>query len=224
MRLIDLTLPIPKTRAASRDVRIRGARGSDYTGVVYDFELNSMDGTYIDFPGHIRETDDGRDAANYPVDALYRRSAAVIHLDRASGSGPVTAADLRQALPGTLDPPFPALILNALGRRRFDQIENRSVFLTLDAVHWIADCGVRLLVSDIYESRAIHGVFLELFRRGVAAVCLPINLDKIDRPAVRLTVFPLPIPGVTQLPCRVVAELGETAAHEYAGDSGHDQE
>lgn len=207
MKLVDLTVPVPEAKARRVEVPIRSS-GVAYTGMTYDFSLNSMDGTYIDYPGHIRETDDGLDALNYPVEKLFRVDAAVLHLDRASGSGPVHAADLEDAMPrDTGGVHGGALIVNALGSRRFDEIESRSVFLAMDAVKWIVGCKVHLLISDIYESQAIHGVFTELFRHGVTTVCCPANLDQLTKPTVKISVFHFSIPGVTQLPCRVLAEL-----------------
>ena len=208
MNLIDLTLPIPDSdpsRIALEEMRI-GPEPEGYTGLIYHFHHNSMVGSYLDLPGHIKETDDGRDAANYPLDQLYRVPAAVIHLNRESGSGGVSAAELAAACPPGLHS-FPALVLNALGPCRFDEIECRSVWLELDAVQWLIDAGVRLLVADIYESPRIHGVFLHLFRAGVATVCLPVNLALLIRPQVRITVLMPRYLGVTQIPCRILAEM-----------------
>ena len=100
-----------------------------------------------------------------------------------------------------------ALVINALGAARFDEIEERSVYLELDAVEWIIASGVQLVVADVYESRALHGVFPALFAAGIATVCCPVNLHQLITPEVRLTVLPVRFPGVTQLPCRVVAEV-----------------
>jgi kynurenine formamidase len=166
-----------------------------------------MTGTYIDFPGHIRDTDDGMDAATYPVTRLFRVQSSVIHLDRADGSGAVTAADLRAACPSPVR--NGGMVINALGRKRFDEVKFRSVFLSSDAVAWIADQGVHLVVSDIYESAALHGVFGDFFRRGVLTVCSPVNLDALTTARVLLTVLTPAFRGVTQLPCRLLAELIE---------------
>lgn len=212
MRLVDLSLPIAPAQAGQSNVStveriIRQADGVSYVAMVYDFRHDSMTGTYLDFPGHIRDTDDGTHAANYPIEKLYRVEASVIRLDRQDGSGAVTAAELAAACPA----PFRGggLVINALGRRRFDQIRQRSVWLSSDAAQWIADEGAHLLVSDIYESAPLHGVFGDLFRRHVLTVCLPVNLDKLTTDRVRLTVLCAPFVGVTQLPCRVIAELAE---------------
>ena len=78
-------------------------------------------GMYIDLPGHIRETDDGVDAANCPPERFYRIAADVVHLDREGGSGPVTAEMLEAASVDHTG--APTLLVNALGSRRFDEIE-----------------------------------------------------------------------------------------------------
>ncbi|NOY81285.1 MAG: cyclase family protein [Kiritimatiellaeota bacterium] len=208
MLLVDLTLPLPEQTARLTEVPIRSS-GAAYTGMTYRLSINSMHGTYIDFPGHIKETDDGAHASNYPVEKLFRVDAVVVRLDRASGSGAVTAEELAAAFPKTTPPDGPpgALIVNALGNRRFDEIAPRSVYFAHDAIRWIIERNVHLLISDIYESRAIHGVFTELFRSRIAAVCSAVNLACLTAPVVKVSVFHLPIPGVTQLPCRVIAEL-----------------
>jgi len=73
--------------------------------------------------------------------------ATVIHLDRAGGSGAVTAAELAAACPK----PFrgQALVLNALGTRQFDAIDEYSVWLGRDARRWIIERNIHLLVADI---------------------------------------------------------------------------
>ena len=204
--LIDLSLPIPpRAPGGAAAVTLEERRIQKYTGMIYHFRHDSMAGTYIDFPGHIKETADGCDAANYPMEKLFRVAATVIHLDRADGSGAVTAAELAAACPR----PFrgQALVLNALGARRFDQIESRSVWLAPDARAWIIARKIHLLVSDIYESQALEGVFRELFEAGITTVCQPVNLPALTAPYARLTALPVRFATVTQLPCRVVAEL-----------------
>ena len=232
MRLIDLTLPAPEQQAGEPTCRPDEwqlkAGTLPYTAMVYHYRHNSMAGTYIDFPGHIKETDDGVDAITYPLEKLYRVPAAVIHLNRASGSGRIGAQELADACPQGRDasPRRPrlaqpgrlgeaslpqgagALILNALGRLRFDEIVERSVYLGKDAVEWIADRGFHLLVSDVYESNTDpQRVFNILFARRVSTVCCPVNLHLLTQPVVKLTALPLRFVKATQLPCRVVVEL-----------------
>ncbi len=207
MEIIDLTFEpggnLFKTQRS--DVRLKSP-GVEYTGLVYEFTMSSEAGTYLDLPGHIAETDDGQDAANYPLEKIYRRRAVVVRLDRSDESGGVTAAELAGACAAEIRP-GDALVINALGGRQFYGINKRSVFLELDAVEWIIARKVELLVSDIYESRALLGVFHKLFQAGVSTVCHPVNLDRLTVSEIKLTVMPLPVRGITQIPCRVVAEI-----------------
>ncbi len=215
-RIVDLTLPIParqKDRETLRTElwRITPAGRAPYDARVHYFNHDSMAGTYLDFPSHIEQTCDESDAASFPVEELFGLKATVIHLARTDGSGAIDAGELRAACP---PPPIgPALIINALGKLRFDQIHPRSVYFSAQAVQWIIDQGVRLLVSDVYESSEHpQGVFESLFAAGVLTVCQPIRLDELTSPIVKLTVLPLRVLGATQLPCRVVAEIEEQSA------------
>lgn len=222
MQIIDLTLPI----ATSEEEKLApdapwqetdtiharqwpiGEGDAAYTARVHYLSHWGMAGTYIDFPGHIVETDDGDDAASVPAEKLYRLQASVIRLDRASGSGRISAGELAEAAPKPAA--GQALIVNALGSRRFDEIEDRSVYFGRDAVRWIIDTGVHLLVSDVYESDTDpQGVFPDLFAAGVYTVCYPVNLHMITHPVVRVTALPLRFATATQLPCRVIVEQEE---------------
>ena len=209
MSIIDLTLTVPWCLAEEETVRLEELKicgqGGAYTGMVYHFSHDSMIGTYIDFPGHVKETDDGADAANYPLEKLFRVPATVIHLNREDGSGEVTASDLRDACPDPVR--GGALVINALGTTRFDGIEEHTVWLSNDAVAWIIDTGIHLLISDIYESKALHGVFSDLFKAGVLTVCYPVNLYSLTAPYVMISALPSRFERVTQLPCRLLAEL-----------------
>lgn len=210
MKIIDLSLPVMEKKgregfSAALVGKIISSNGVRYTGIMYDLTLGSMAGTYIDFPGHIKETDDGFDALNYPVEKLYRVESAVIHLDRESNSGAVSRDDLKNAC-GKGKISEGALIINALGKKRFNEVDERSVYLSSDAVQWIIESGIHLLVSDIYESRKLHGVFYDLFKAGISTVCCPVNLHLIESPHCRLSVLAPPLKGITQVPCRIIAE------------------
>ena len=206
MSLIDLTCAFPsasREKVRLKEIPLKSAKTA-YTGMVYDFEFNSMDGSYLDLPGHIRETDDGQRADNVSAADFYRVPCSVIRLDRKSGSGAVSAAELEAAFGGRVS--TPALMINALGTLEPDQIENRSVWLDFSALDWMISCGVRLLVSDIFESQALDGVFLKLFKAGVSTVCEPRGMSRIRTKTVELTVLFPRFPGLTQIPCRILAE------------------
>jgi len=208
MSVIDLSCPMPaKTAEKIRltEIPLKSAQTA-YTGMVYDFGLNSMDGSYIDLPGHIKETDDGQRADNVPLEQFYRMPCSVIRLNRINRSGAVSAAELEQSFGGKVT--TPALMINALGTLEPDEIDVRSVWLDFSALDWMISCGIRLLVSDIFESQSLDGVFLKLFKAGVSTVCEPRHMSRITKKIVELTVMFPNIPGMTQIPCRILADEG----------------
>ena len=210
MALYDLTDSFPEGYADKyirlREVPLQSAK-TKYTGMVYDLELNSMHSSYIDFPGHIRETDDGVTSENASMEEYYRVRCSRIRMDRESGSGAVSGSDLEKAFGGKIS--TPALMINALGEKEPTDIEERSVYLDDSAVEWIIASGVRLLLSDIYESQALEGVFLKLFSAGVTCVCMPRRMSLVKENEFLLSVIFMNVPGVTQIPCRILAECGQ---------------
>lgn len=205
MKIVDLTRPFDQVKIVRRPVPLHSGN-TEYTGVVYDYAFDSMQSTYIDLPGHIEETDDHVRADTMPLSSLHRLPADVIRMDLPDEAGAVTAEDLTARLPQTR-PGTPALIINALGNKNPRDITERSVYLDDSAVDWIVARGYRLLVSDIYESRALLGVFKTLFGKGIATVCEPVNLFELTSDRVLVSAIPCPIPGVAQLPCRLFAEF-----------------
>ena len=207
MAYVDLTADFRGRKVLPEIVQREVALKSDkteYTGVVYNISTSTMMGSYIDFPGHIKETDDGVNGANCDLADFTNMSAAVIRFDRAGEPGGITAEDLENAYGGV--PDTQAVIINALGSVSSFDIPPRSVYLTLDAVEWLKKTPCKVLVSDIYESTALEGVFLKLFEAGISTICEPANLDKLTAARVKLTVM-FPKMPITQLPCAMVAEF-----------------
>ncbi len=207
MAYVDLTADFRGRKVLpeilQREVALKSDK-TEYTGVVYNISTSTMMGSYIDFPGHIKETDDGVNGANSDLADFTNMSAAVIRFDRAGEPGGITAEDLENAYGGV--PDTQAVIINALGSVSSFDIPPRSVYLTLDAVEWLKKTPCKVLVSDIYESTALEGVFLKLFEGGISTVCEPANLHKLPAGKVKLTVHFAKIP-ITQLPCTLVAEF-----------------
>jgi kynurenine formamidase len=201
MKLIDLTLPWSSMETIKRTIRLKSDQTA-YTGIVYDFRFNSMTGSYIDFPGHILETDDGLHAGNFPVSSLYRIPALLLRPKR-SASG-ITADELAASQRNL--PAAKCLVIHGKAGTDIPLI-SREVYLTMEAVDWIIDSGCRLLVSDTYESERLEGVFLKLFGAGISTVCMPVNLDKLSPGAMKITVFTPLLEGIVQVPCRIVAEI-----------------
>ena len=144
---------------------------------------------------------------NASMEEYYRVRCSRIRMDRESGSGAVSGPALENAFGGKIS--TPALMINALGEKDPRQIEERSVYLDDSAVEWIIASGVRLLLSDIYESQALEGVFLKLFSAGVTCVCMPRRMSLVKENEFLLSVIFMNVPGVTQIPCRILAECGQ---------------
>ena len=207
MTIIDLTRPFsnePLFRLDAADVPLV-SDATRYTGVIYQLHLDSMCSTYIDLPGHIHETDNGLTAENVPPERFFRMPAHVVHLSRQSGSGAVTGAELAAGHDGLKTE---CLVVNALGKRNATDIAERTVWLDNSAIDWILSTGCRVLISDIYESRRLEGVFQRLFKAGVSTICLPVNLFELKDSATVTALF-CPVPKMTQIPCRVIAETTE---------------
>ncbi len=205
MTIIDLTRPFanePLFRLDAADVPLI-SDATRYTGVIYQLHLDSMCSTYIDLPGHIRETDDGRTAESADIGQFFRMPAHVVHLSRQSGSGAVTGTELSAGHDGLKTE---CLVVNALGKLDATDIDERTVWLDNTAIDWILSTGCRVLISDIYESRRLEGVFQRLFKAGVSTICLPVNLFKLKDIATITALF-CPVPKMTQIPCRVLAEV-----------------
>jgi hypothetical protein len=201
MKLIDLTLTWSPVETEEQLVPLK-SENTAYTGVVYDFRFSSMSGSYIDFPGHIHETDDGMHTGNLPLADLYRVPATLLRPKR-SGYG-ITAAELEEARGNLL--PTPCLVIH--GKAGTDvPLISREIYLTMGAVYWIIDSGCRLLVSDSYESERLDGVFLKLFEAGISTVCMPVNLDRLISQLMKITVFTPLLDGIVQVPCRIAAEI-----------------
>ncbi len=213
MRVIDLTRPFSRERDFPWEVRTTllplSSDRTAYTGVIHELKCSSMCGSYLDVPGHIRETDDGTDAANCPPERFWRLEARVAHLKRLQSPGAVTADELAAAF-GTA-PGAPCLVVHALEEKDIWEMGGegeevwRQTWLDASAVDWIVASGCRLLVSDIYESPRLEGVFLRLFAAGISTVCMPKGLARLGG-AARISVTFLPVEGMVQMPCRIIAE------------------
>ena len=203
MRIIDLTAEITETGKRSV-VKIPMPDGNCYKGVIYDFPLSSMSGTYLDFPGHIEEFDDGKNAANYPLKKLFLVETTVIKLRRKGMPREIDGKELEET---GITVKTPGLLIkvddwNLASPEGIAQVP----FYGKSAISWVVSKRINLFISNVYENHADRqGIFGEFFRAGIACVCIPANLDRITRERIKICAIPLKIPGAVQLPCRLIA-------------------
>lgn len=203
-KLIDLTRK-PEDMECLLEEKHLASPGTKYTGMIYRFQYGSMCTTYLDLPGHIKETDDGMTAAAVDPAAYFRQPATVLRPHYDPRTGAVRTADLQQAAAGRIL--RPTVIINALGDKNDNEVPFRSIYLSLEAVEWLIGKNCRTLVSDVWESRHLDGVFLKFFAAGVGAICNLSRLSELPNGEVLLSTVFLPYPGATQIPCRVLAEV-----------------
>ncbi|MFH0797521.1 MAG: cyclase family protein [Candidatus Omnitrophota bacterium] len=200
MKIIDLTTEI--TGGVSRTLVPIRMKDSLYQGIIHNLVLSSMSGTYLDLPGHILEFDNRLDAGNYPLEKLFMVPTTVIRLKREGLGREIRAEELKAT--GISVKGKGLIIDTGWNPRSIDSPE--VYFYGKDAVGWIISQEIDLFISDVYENHADpRGIFVELFKAGISCVCIPVNLDKISKEEVKICVVPLKIPGVVQLPCRLLA-------------------
>ncbi|MCM8824530.1 MAG: cyclase family protein [Candidatus Omnitrophica bacterium] len=203
MNIIDLTKPVPGD-FTTYTVNIF-LKSKQYHAYVHNFHISSMDGTYIDFPGHIREFDDGFDTSNYPAEKLFMVDASLLRLNRQGRDREIHVNELE-----TCDVKIdtPAVIVDSGWNALEKKNNNEIYFFGKDAIQWFVSKKIHLFVSDVYENhKEPRGIFVEFFKNRILTVCNPANLEMINKSKVKICVFPLKIPGATQVPCCVLAIL-----------------
>jgi len=201
MKIIDLTSDIKENYSTS--IRKIAMPEHTYSGIIHDFNLSSMSGTYIDFPGHIEEFKDGFDAGNYPLEKLFMVDTTVIHLNRKGAGREINARELKET---GVKVKTGCLLIDAGWESTRGSDNNGIFFYGKNAVEWIVSQPIHLFISDVYENHSRpQGIFVELFKAGISCVCLPANLGKISGNRIKICVLPLKIPGALQLPCRLLA-------------------
>lgn len=206
MEIIDLTMDIKREEYTTSIVKIPISQ-KVYNGVIHNFTLSSMSGTYIDFPGHIDEFKDGFDAGNYPPEKLFMVDATFIRLERKGKGREISAEELEQT---GIKVDTNCLVIDT----GWESVHHRDTegiyFYGKDAIKWIVSQPIYLFISDVYENHSDpRGIFVELFKAGISTVCLPVNLWRIKKNRIKISVFPLKIPGTVQVPCRVIAVQDE---------------
>lgn len=204
MRIVDLTLEItfPSEVSRAEDYSIPlEIQGEKYKALCHKIHIDGMSGTYLDFPGHIVETDDGVHAGNCPLTDLFMLDTTVIRLDRHNSKREVTGEELDAA---NIEVKGDALIIHALGDRDCTEFDIHNIpYFGPSAIQWILGQQFRVFASDIYENKAdLQGIFSELFSRGVPTVCVPVNLRQIRETYPKSCIIPARMRGIVQLPCR----------------------
>ena len=207
MKIIDLTCKIikgiPGKNVSVCSIKKIKMPEKDYQGLIYDFYLSSMSGTYIDLPGHIKEFDNGLDASNYPLEKLFMVDTTVIRLHRQGLGREIRAEELEKT---GISVKNQGLLINSGWDLGAGKPTQEIPFYGRDAIEWIVSKGINLFISDVYENHSDpRGIFVEFFKAGIACVCIPANLEKLSKSKIKVCAIPIRIPGAVQVPCRLLA-------------------
>lgn len=206
MRIVDLTLPVgsPGDKTPEHETYILKLpiKGNTHDGVCHRFQWHSMTGTYIDFPGHIAEFEDGADAANYPIEKLFMVDTTFIRLDRAGKGREITAEELEAT---GVEVTGDALFIHARSETPWYESPEDIPYYGPSAIEWIVSQDIHLFLSDVYEKHPDQqGIFVELFRHGISCVCCMVNLSQVSQQQVRVCAIPILAKGAKQVPCRLL--------------------
>lgn len=84
---------------------------------------------------------------------------------------------------------------------------NNSPYFTYNAMMWLIDKKPFILGSDVarWENlEKLEGFFPKFYEADILMLAPCVNLEKIIKPRVKLTVLPLKIPKTSATPCRAV--------------------
>jgi arylformamidase len=173
-------------------------RGDSYN--VSRLTISTHTGTHIDAPRHFLPG--GASVDQIPVDALVGPALVVeMAVDQE-----ITAADLEaMAIP----PGTERLLFKTRNSRLLDDegFHSDFVYLTLDAVHWLVERGVRLLTIDYLSVERMDAepnvVHQTLLRAGVVIV-EGADLRQVAPGSYLLACLPLKIEGADGSPVRAV--------------------
>ncbi|MFA5646251.1 MAG: hypothetical protein WDA18_07860 [Candidatus Ratteibacteria bacterium] len=206
---IDFTRPIPDIEGKNpthREYIIPiVAAGRSLTGICHSFSFDGMSGTYIDFPGHIRECDNGIHAGNISIEPLLSMETTLIRLTLPLGKREITRKDLEST---GVKVRGRALIVHVLGSYDDEDFPVKTLpYFSSDTFSFFTESNIMIFASDVYENRGaggMTGIFEALFSAGILCICKLTNLHQIQGSYLTTSVLFNKHPGVVQLPCRFV--------------------
>ncbi|WP_409344060.1 cyclase family protein [Paenibacillus sp. MBLB4367] len=222
MKIIDLTgmiregmwnyeKPFPSFRMRPLE-RVPWVDGDVYAEV---FEgMHSQTGTYLETPAHFYGNDGSYSVADVPIGRLVDMPCKVLMLeerefDRGGPRKLIDAGMLERCAGSPLIEQGDAILVGTgWGRHWMDaHYLEHSPYFTRSAMEWLIARKPFLLGTDFprWDNLAkSEGFFPAFYEADILMLAPCVNLEKVGRPAVRLTALPLHIPGTSAVPCRAV--------------------
>lgn len=211
-KLIDLTVAInrfPENNAVVvEDVRARTVlAGKERVFRCHRLQFEANSGTHVCFPNHLQGSE--AEMPEQPLDMtdFWRVPTTVLHVVP-NASGAVTAQHLKTALGECRV--WPHLLVYAVGGAGV-KIEAGALrpWLAGCAADWLLDQPFRTLICNVLEPDnppLKSGICPRLYEAGRSLVFAVRNGHLLSQQC-RTSILPLCVDGVSQMPCRVLAEI-----------------
>lgn len=197
MTIIDISRYFDDGREI--DVRLHASLPvyKGYSCKAFDLFIKSHGGTYFETASHL--FDGAPNTDEFPMESLF---IDVSMLDVPDNVTAIDASVLKEHSEHLCQGDA---VLIRTGCRQ-------ECFLERNSADWMKEMNIPLFGMDIelYDTGFENptGVFVDLFRHGIAIIAGLVNLDRISSKRARLIVLPLKVKGVSTVPCRAVVLEG----------------
>jgi len=178
-----------------------------YETYSWKFVLGGQSGTYLETGLHMKR---GRPAViDIPVESLLDRDALVVKIDgKEHARDCITREELIAACPDDIRPGDCVLLcVGRDGKWRDADFVTDSPYILRDAMDWLIDRRPFLVGADwprLDSWQRPQKFFPRFFDQGILLLAPLVNLRKITRPRVKLTVLPLKVEESAAAPARAV--------------------
>ena len=180
--------------------------------------LHSQTGTYLETPAHFFGNDSSYLISDIPVEKLINIPCVVFGIDGMNNpveATPITKEMLISSSKNIdISKGCALLISTGWGKHWMEKcFLQQSPYFTYEAMLWLISKKPFLLGTDFPRWENIkksEGFFEAFYRADILMLAPCINLEKVEKSNVKLTVLPLNITGTSCVPCRaVLIEDGE---------------
>lgn len=195
--------PLPKVPWVEKDVFCEIFEG-----------LHSQTGTYLETPAHYYGNDKTYLLIDVPVEKLINVDCVVLNLEdkntkNENGKISITVEDLENCENASYINEGDAILV-AAGWDKYwmeDRYLKDSPYFTYDAMMWLINKRPFILGSDFARWDNLdksENFFSEFYEADILMMAPCVDLGRVTKPRVKLTVLPLKIPGTSCTPCRAV--------------------
>lgn len=203
--------PFPRFRVKPLP-KVPWVKGNVYCEI---FEgMHSQTGTYLETPAHFFGNDKSYLLIDVPVEKLVNIDCVVLNVGPKNPGNrneriPITAEDLERCPNTAFIKEGDAILVGCeWGKHWMDEgYLSNSPYFSYEAMMWLIGKKPFLLGSDLARWENLEnteGFFPKFYEADILMLAPCVDLEKVTKPRVKLTVLPLKIPGTSCTPCRAV--------------------